>query len=160
MVDVDERVPFDAGSLSLLSAFDFEGATLKTRVGIEELATEPAPQAPGLAFQVDLELQVDNKGAAGAVHSPYLIHIRAAAVVRVLPDAQGAESPRDLAIVNGASLLWSAMREQVSTLTARMTRGAALLPTVQFLDLRSTSATPDGPFVPGSPPCSRRRSTR
>ena len=39
-------------------------------------------------------------------------------------------------VVNGTSMLWSAIREQVCTLTARMPAGQLMLPTVNFLDLK------------------------
>lgn len=42
-----------------------------------------------------------------------------------------------MAAVNGAALIWSAMREQVAATTARMQAGQILLPTVHFQDLRT-----------------------
>ena len=44
--------------------------------------------------------------------------------------------PEDLAAVNGASMLWSAVREQVLTITSRMRAGPVVLPSVHFHDLK------------------------
>lgn len=52
---------------------------------------------------------------------------------------KGAEQlapPEDLAAVNGTSLLWSAVREQVLSLTSRMPAGPVMLPTMNFYDLK------------------------
>lgn len=57
-------------------------------------------------------------------------------MIRVAPGAAVLGDVEDLAVVNGTSLLWSAIREQVSTLTARMPAGMVTLPTVNFQDLR------------------------
>ena len=50
-----------------------------------------------------------------------------------------------MAIVNGAGLLWSAIREQVLNLTSRMRAGPVMLPTVHFHDLKSTAQQPPQP---------------
>jgi hypothetical protein len=57
-------------------------------------------------------------------------------VVTVPPGAEKLAPPEDLAAVNGAALLWSAIREQVLALTSRMPAGPAMLPTVHFHDLK------------------------
>lgn len=41
---------------------------------------------------------------------------------------QQPEDAEDLAVVNGASMLWSAVREQVSMLTSRMRAGPVVRP--------------------------------
>jgi hypothetical protein len=75
--------------------------------------------------------------------------------VVLLPN--GAEKlglPRDLVTVNGAALLWSAIREQLLTLTSRMPVGPVMLPTVHFHDLKqgtpehgAAAAAPAAPAV-------------
>ena len=57
--------------------------------------------------------------------------------------SRGAEklgSAHDLVTVNGAALLWSAIREQLLTLTSRMPAGPVMLPTVHFHDLKQDTA--------------------
>lgn len=137
-VELDERhCPAELPN-PLTSMFSFEGITLTTNVGFGEL--EDAPPNEGSVFQIDFELLVDNKvqeGEARQRFSPYLIDVRVAAVVRVPPGAEKLGPPRDLGIVNGAALVWSALREQVANLTSRMPMGQVLLPTVHFHDLKS-----------------------
>lgn len=74
--------------------------------------------------------------------SPYLIDVEAGAVVALAPGVERFGDPDDLVAVNGPAFVWSAIREQVMNLTARMPAGPALLPSVNFHDLRK-SARPD-----------------
>lgn len=120
----------------LTSAFSFEGVTLHTNVGISEEEQERTGEH---LYQVSLELVIDNKKndeVKDQCFCPYLVNARAVGLVRV-PEAASKLAPvYDLALVNGASLLWSALREQICTITARMPVGQILLPSVHFQDLR------------------------
>lgn len=73
-------------------------------------------------------------------HSPYKIDVVAQAIVLIIKGAEKLDAPENLATVNGASLIWSAIRDQVLTLTSRMPAGPVMLPTVSFHDLRNESA--------------------
>lgn len=121
----------------LTSVFSFEGVTLHTNVGIAEEERERNDEH---LYRVSLELLIDNKKndeIKDQCFCPYLVNARAVGLVRV-PDAASKLAPiYDLALVNGASLLWSALREQICTMTARMPVGQILLPSVHFQDLRS-----------------------
>jgi preprotein translocase subunit SecB len=48
------------------------------------------------------------------------------------------ESPEDLVKINGASILYGATRDALMTATSRFTNGPLLLPTVTFIDLKSS----------------------
>ncbi|MFW2354084.1 hypothetical protein [Hydrogenophaga sp.] len=91
-------------------------------------------------FRVSIELKVDNETAAGdepSKYSPYLVKMLAVGIVEI-PHAASELAPiEDLALVNGASLVWSSMREQLATVTGRMPLGSVQLPSVHFQDLRS-----------------------
>ena len=129
----------------LTSLFSFEGVTLKTNVGFGERDDMPAKE--GKVFQLDFELIVDNEVCEGDKEqrfSPYLIGVRAVAIVRVLSGAEKLGPSHDLGIVNGAALVWSSFREQIASMTSRMPMGQAMLPTVHFHDLKS------GPQQPAS----------
>lgn len=52
------------------------------------------------------------------------------------PTKKTEEELLDLAVVNGTSLLYSAIREKVLEVTSRMKPGAILLPSFNFLDVR------------------------
>lgn len=134
-VEIDAgRIPED-GSTPEDVAFDFDGVNIATHVSF---APEDESTAPGTAFFLALRVVIDNQPSdqAGLRFSPYLVDIEAGAVVRALPGAEVLGDIQDLIVVNGTSLLWSAIREQVCNLTARMPAGQVMLPTVNFHDLR------------------------
>ena len=85
-------------------------------------------------FGVKLTLRVAPKEDAQA---PYNIQVSVRGVVRMhLKQAEGqAEERRVRALVNGASLLYGAVREMVSNITSRSAHGPMLLPSLSFQDL-------------------------
>lgn len=142
-VELDERhCPSDPPN-PLLAPLSLHGVELRTALGFSE--REPPLSPSRRVYQLDIELLVDNvviQGRSGQRFSPYRIDIKAAALIEVATDAPQYGAPRDLAMVNGAALMWSALREQVTVVTSRMPMGPVQLPTVHFLDLLET---PDGP---------------
>lgn len=73
---------------------------------------------------------------------PYRFSIEAEAVL-ACSSADDVRTQRDLVAVNGAALLYSAMREILLNLTFRFPHGPMLLPSVHFLDLKAgLSPTP------------------
>ena len=147
-VELDDEHQFNYENSSC-NAFDFNGVTLKTKIGIEELLDDSSKKEGAHVFQIGFDLMVDNDFSSTIekqVVSPYLIDIRAVALVQIPPGAERLAPPYDLAVVNGAALIWSAFREQLTNLTCRMPNGPVMLPSVHFHDLKSTqSATP--PFA-------------
>lgn len=140
----------------LEAVFTFDGVSIHTEVGIGEAV----PQDNGQLFFLELKVVVDNLTQPEAVnqkYSPYTIDIATEGVVLVPKGAEKLGPPEDLAIVNGTSLLWSAIREQVLSLTARMRAGPVMLPTVHFHDLKqkpaqeSTAAAPEQAAMPPAP---------
>ncbi len=91
-------------------------------------------------FGVKLTLRVGPKEGAQA---PYNIQVSVRGTVRMhLAKVEGqAEERRLRALVNGASLLYGAVREMVNTITSRSAHGMFLLPSLNFQDL--TSQKPD-----------------
>lgn len=87
-------------------------------------------------FGVKLTLRVGPKEDAQA---PYNIQVSVRGIVRMhLKQTDGqAEERRVRALVNGASLLYGAVREMVSTVTSRSANGPLLLPSLSFQDLAS-----------------------
>jgi hypothetical protein len=114
----------------------FDGVLITTHVGLSPMDEE---DIPGKSFLLTLQVVIDNKLPSDGDASkppPYLVDIEAGAVIRVAKGAEALGDVEDIVIVNGTSLLWSAIREQVCNLTARMPLGMATLPTVHFQDLR------------------------
>ena len=148
----------------LEAVFTFDGVSIRTEVGIGEAD----PQDNGWLYFLELKVVVDNLTQPEAVsqkYSPYTIDIATEGVVLVPNGAEQLGPPEDLAIVNGTSLLWSAVREQVLSLTARMRAGPVMLPTVHFHDLKKQAtqqhAAPaaEQPAIP-APSAAKRTAVR
>lgn len=125
----------------LEAVFTFDGVTIHTEVGVGEAQ----PGDTGQFYFLELRVVVDNQpqpGASNQKFSPYTIDIATEGIVLVPNGAEKLGAPEDLAVVNGTSLLWSAVREQVLSLTARMRAGPVMLPTVHFHDLKKQVAAP------------------
>lgn len=129
----------------LTNVFTFDGVSLSTEVSLSEA---DLTHERGQLFAVSLRLMVQNQpnetGSAQAF-SPYKIDVGADALILIPKGAEKFDLPENLATVNGASLIWSAIREQVLNITSRMQAGPVMLPTVHFHDLKKSVAGPDGP---------------
>lgn len=117
--DVSPNLVFFPGKLSL-----------SAQVGIDLLAEESKYSDYGIS----LALKVGPKSDELA---PYEVNVTVKGLVRMhLTQAEGqAEERRVRALVNGVSLLYGAVRDQVMTITSRSVHGPFLLPSVSFADL-------------------------
>lgn len=139
-VVLDERHAPEVPPNPYTSIFVFDGIEITTECGFGEL---DSAHEQGRLYLVSLRVVIDNQpktDAAERKFCPYLIDVEAQGVVVVSKGAERLAPPADLAAVNGTSLLWSAVREQVMTLTARMPAGPVLLPTMNFHDLKQQEA--------------------
>jgi preprotein translocase subunit SecB len=150
-VEIDPRHAPPEAPNPVTTVFVFDGVSITTEVGSGELdmAHERGPM-----YMVSLRVLVDNQPSDDEPNrkfSPYLIDIETAGVVLLRNGAEKLGSPRDLVIVNGASLLWSAIREQLLTLTSRMPVGPVMLPTVHFHDLKQASPANEADSATAAP---------
>lgn len=141
-VEIDQAHAPSEPSNPFTTVFVFDGVSITTEVGLAEvdLGHERGP-----IYLVSLQVLIDNKTEADEPDrkfSPYRIDIEAAGIVQLAKGAEKIGSPHDLVTVNGASLLWSAVREQLLTLTSRMPAGPVMLPTVHFHDLKEPTIEP------------------
>lgn len=85
-------------------------------------------------YGVKLTLRV---GPKEDTQAPYNIQVSVRGIVRMhlMQTTRQAEERRVRALVNGASLLYGAVREMVSTITSRAAHGPLLLPLLSFQDL-------------------------
>lgn len=121
--EVDELVAGEAVN------FDFDGVNMKVRhrFGV----TQPKEDGtPSKAFLVILGFTIDNIEGKPA---PYKIDVEALGFIEVVGDHETA-TPEDLAVVNGTSVVYGAVREMVTNLTSRFAPGALVLPTMDFRD--------------------------
>ena len=143
----------------LTSVFTFEGVSVQSEIGIGKAE---AHHEGGMVFFVQLRVAVDNvpnPEVANQQFAPYKIDVAVEGLVLIPKGAEKIGDPDDLAAVNGASLLWSAAREQVLTITSRMRAGPVVLPTVHFHDLRKKGGSPDVVTPPDVAKKLRRSST-
>ena len=116
-----------------------EGVALRTQVSCTPLEQEDHRGTPHF---VTLRVQIDNELRDGEPEqrlSPYLLDVEAGAVIILARGAERLGDPGDLIAVNGPALIWGAIREQVATMTARMPAGTAMLPSVNFHDLKKSN---------------------
>ena len=120
----------------LTSVFTFDGVSLQSEVGIGE--ADPDHER-GTVFFVELRVVV-NKDQK---YAPYKVDVAVECVVLIPKGAEQLADAEDLAAVNVASMLWSAVREQVLTITSRMRAGPVVLPSVHFHDLKKRNEAPE-----------------
>lgn len=128
----------------MTTVFVFDGVSITTEIGLAEI---DMTHERGQMYLVSLQLLIDNQPSAAEPDrkfSPYRIDIEAAGIILLPKGAEKLASPHDLVTVNGAALLWSAIREQLLTLTSRMPAGPVMLPTVHFHDLKQSTLEPIG----------------
>ena len=127
----------------LTSVFTFDGVSLQSEVGIGE--ADPDHER-GTVFFVELRVVVDNEpnpDNKDQKYAPYKVDVAVEGVVLIPKGAGQLADAEDLAAVNGASMLWSAVREQVLTITSRMRAGPVVLPSVHFHDLKKRNEAPE-----------------
>ncbi len=106
--------------------FNFGGVTIGERVGIAVLGDKDDPRM----FAIRLHITIANEEGKIA---PYDVDVEVAGSFSI-SDKIPKENREDLVMVNGCSILYSAIRDQVMTISARCHHGAMILPTVNFLD--------------------------
>ena len=127
----------------LTSVFTFDGVCLQSEVGIGE--ADPDHERGTVCF-VELRVVVDNEpnpDNKDQKYAPYKVDVAVEGVVLIPKGAEQLAEAEDLAAVNGASMLWSAAREQVLTITSRMRAGPVVLPSVHFHDLKKRNEAPE-----------------
>ena len=139
-VEIDQAHAPTEPTNPLTTAFVFDGVSITTEVGLAEI---DMAHERGQMYLVSLQVLIDNNAETDEPDrkfSPYRINIEAAGIVVLSRGAEKLGSAHDLVTVNGAALLWSAIREQLLTLTSRMPAGPVMLPTVHFHDLKQATA--------------------
>ncbi|NLF97896.1 MAG: hypothetical protein GX569_14255 [Candidatus Riflebacteria bacterium] len=86
-------------------------------------------------FFAELKLSID-PGRHVEANLPYKIEL--AAVGQVSVDKSYDKDQEELAVINGATLIYSAMREHLLYLTSRYPNGTILLPVVDFRGLKKS----------------------
>lgn len=107
--------------------FDFDGVSIRAAV---KTGLMHGQRDDPRDFLIRLSISIDNKTGKKA---PYDIDIGVIGIFNVLPSLP-IERREDLVTVNGASILYGAIRETVLSLTCRFAVGALTLPGMNFED--------------------------
>lgn len=140
----------------LTDVFTFEGVNLSSEVGIGEADMN---HERGRVYFVELRAVVDNvpnPASARQQFAPYKIDVAVEGLILIPKGAEAVADPEDLAAVNGASMLWGAVREQVTTITSRMRAGPVVMPSMNFHDLKKKSDAPGASAAVAAPAKPRR----
>lgn len=108
--------------------FDFEGITFRISLDAQSGMTGDVVDPKTYFIILRVAIDQDEKKPA-----PYKIDVSALGIIDISEVIEPAKR-RDLALVNGASLVYGAIRELVTTVTARCIPGPFILPTTDFRD--------------------------
>ena len=126
-VFVEPEVPFQEASSFKTGEFSFEGVTF--HVNLNTAAVQGQEDDPR-DFMIELNVGITNEKN---VHAPYKIDIGVLGLFEISEKIEKDERV-NIVTVNGSSLLYGAIREQVSTITSRSYLGTMVLPTMDFRD--------------------------
>lgn len=108
-------------------AFDFEGVNIKAKLGT---AIKKGQEEDPRDFMVSLDILIDNKEGKP---TPYSVDVGVIGLFNLLPSLD--KNRREgLLTVNGASILYGAIREMVTSITSRFAPGSLTLPGMNFED--------------------------
>jgi len=107
--------------------FDFNEVMIGEGI---EVTLLPAEAGKDTVYAVKLHIQIKNEEGKLA---PYDIDIEVAGLFEI-DDKVKPEDREDMITINGCAVLYSAIRDQVLTLTSRSANGQLMLPTVNFID--------------------------
>jgi preprotein translocase subunit SecB len=126
----------------LESFFSFDGVVIDNAIGVERVE---GTHEHGSVWSVFMAVKIENRPDESKPKQrfcPYNVLIEAQALFLAVDGAEKIADVEDLISVNGSAILWSAIREQVSSITARMPYGIVGLPTVNFHDLKKNGSKP------------------
>lgn len=108
--------------------FDLSGVLIRTHI---EVDPKEVDEAGFKKFVVAMILQIPNSDE-DEVLAPYTIDVQAQALFEMAP-MEDEEKRESLMKINGASVIISAIREQITQITARSIYGPLTLPTLRVL---------------------------
>lgn len=126
---VDSRIPPSLDKFGEdYPDYEFKSTTIIST--IEHSPAEDSEDSPIINFLVALRIELPDDGD---IPPPYIIDVKCVGYFTLLKDAFPDPIKRyDVAVVNGTSMLYGAIRERVSELTSRSWYGNLLLPSANF----------------------------
>ena len=126
---VDAVVPPDGSAPVEAAGFDFNGVQFRVALDAQPATGEGGDESQAFVVALEMSIEVGEEKPA----PPYEIDVSALGIVEVSDVIEEAKC-RDLALVNGGSLVYGAIRELVTTITGRCIAGPLVLPTADFRD--------------------------
>lgn len=117
--------PHDFGEEGPPEDFDWTGVRFSTNVRYGRGKVDGQT-----VYSLFLRITLPNDGEAPA---PYKLHAEVMGNFHYLGN-EADDAAYDLVVVNGLSILYSALREMLMSLTSRMLNGSMILPGAHFLD--------------------------
>jgi len=124
---LDPEVPFEEADTFKQGEFSFEGVVFDVSL---TTALAAGQEEDPHDFMIRLHVGISNKKET---HAPYKIDIGVVGLFTATEKIK-TEDRNNVVTVNGASILYGAIREQVATLTSRSYLGSMVLPTMDFRD--------------------------
>lgn len=134
--------------------FDFDGVIIHEGIKIERMAPTADDQIP--IYLVGLRILIKNEGGKKC---PYTIDVEMVGFIEILKKNLSDDEMEKLALINGCSILYGAMRELVMNFTSRCAGGILVLPTVNFLDRKKETSLHQSKEL-SKPPSKKRVSTK
>lgn len=132
--------------------FDFQDVRLVCDVGHADVDGDiEAPSDDSMLVSIRLRIPNDEGKKA-----PYKINIAVTGIFKWLDKSTDRKDRRDLTVVNGATILYGAIREMVLTVTSRSMSGAMLLPSVNFIDNKPSLLESEKDDISAAPAVKRR----
>lgn len=126
-VFIEPEVPFEQANTFNAGEFSFTGVNFHVNLNTSLVAGQENDPRD---FMVNLNVAISNETDT---HAPYKIDLGVVGLFNISEKIE-IEERNNIVTVNGASLLYGAIREQISTLTSRSYLGTMVLPTMDFRD--------------------------
>lgn len=110
--------------------FDFSGVNIRCDVGHSHVQDDLGNLTEN-SLLVGVAITITNENGKKA---PYSIHVGAKGFFDWVGEKKDTKEMHDLIVVNGASILYGAIREMVSNVTSRSIAGPCLLPSLSFMN--------------------------
>ena len=135
--------PKDAVALNVPPAetqlFNWGGVNLRSGVEFGWGDIPEGQEVNARPFVVKVNLVVDNQIGAPA---DFLFDVEAVGYFLLIQKIDNEIDAQNMAQINGAALIYGAIRDQLFNLSTRFPKGPLILPTVNFTDLKKDGGSP------------------
>jgi hypothetical protein len=128
-VSVEALYPMEDAAAHWAPTYDFADTEVQLNV---ELGEREGSDGQSHTYRMGIDLKI-SQPAEDASHIPYAIDIAAKAWFTLADTGMSADQRRSIVEVNGASMIISAIRDEIARITARSILGMLTLPTLRII---------------------------